>query len=61
MLTPTVMTPPPPIAPLEAGGADYLAANMDALGFTRLGNRLGLCGLTLPCGLDELGLPWASC
>jgi len=57
VLTPTVMTPPPPIAPLEAGGADYLAANMDALGLTRLGNRLGLCGLTLPCGLDELGLP----
>ncbi len=57
VLTPTVMVPPPPIAPIEAGGDDYVSVNIDSLRFTRLGNRLGLCGLTLPCGLDDDGLP----
>ena len=57
VLTPSVMIPPPPITVLEDGGEDYIATNIDSLRFTRLGNRLGLCGLTLPCGLDESGLP----
>jgi aspartyl-tRNA(Asn)/glutamyl-tRNA(Gln) amidotransferase subunit A len=27
------------------------------LSHTSVGNRLGLCAISLPCGRDELGLP----
>ncbi len=57
VIVPTVLIPPPPIAPLEDGGEAYGRTNFDAILTTRLGNQLNLCALTLPCGMDEDGLP----
>ncbi len=57
VIAPTVLIPPPPIAPIEDGGEAYSKANFDAILTARLGNQLGLCALTLPCGTDDEGLP----
>ena len=57
VLTPTVMISPPPIAMLADDDDRYVTANIESLRFSRLGNRLGLCGLTIPCGFDTLGMP----
>ncbi|MFN4353953.1 amidase [Parvibaculum sp.] len=53
----TVAIAPPPIAELEAGGEAYGRANRLALRNTTIGNQLGLAAITLPCGIDDKGLP----
>ncbi|MBM3570466.1 MAG: amidase [Alphaproteobacteria bacterium] len=50
VLAPTVPILPPPIAPLENDSEAYTQANMLSLKHTRIGNLLGLCSTTLPCG-----------
>ncbi len=57
LVFPTVCFAPPPIADLVDGGPAYVEANLRSLRNTSPGNFFGLCGLTLPCGTDALGLP----
>lgn len=57
MLAPTTAIAPPPIADLVGDDDAYVSANMKALRNTTLGNLLGLCAVTLPCGGDDKGLP----
>lgn len=56
LLTPTVTLTPPTLESLEPDGA-YAKANMQALRNTVVGNFMGLCGLTLPVGKDDAGIP----
>ncbi|KXS54892.1 MAG: 2-amino-5-chloromuconate deaminase [Marinobacter sp. T13-3] len=56
VLTPTVTLTPPAVDSLKDPKA-YAAANIQALRNTAIGNYLGLCGLSLPVGLDQAGLP----
>lgn len=46
----TVPSPPPALDPLYEDEALYLKAAMMSISLTRLGNLLGLCATTLPCG-----------
>ena len=55
MLFPTTPNTPPPVERLLAEEEFYVAQNLLALRNTRLGNLLGLSGLTLPAGA-----PWAG-
>jgi aspartyl-tRNA(Asn)/glutamyl-tRNA(Gln) amidotransferase subunit A len=57
MIAPTVAISPPPIADLVDDEAAYTRANRGTLRNTTPGNLLKLCALTLPCGVDDLGLP----
>jgi aspartyl-tRNA(Asn)/glutamyl-tRNA(Gln) amidotransferase subunit A len=57
VLGPTCAISPPPIAVLEADLDAYAKANARALRNTRLGNFLGVCAITLPCGHDRNGIP----
>ena len=56
VLTPTVAITPPTLESLVPEGA-YAKANMKALRNTVMANFMGLCGLTLPVGLDAAGMP----
>jgi aspartyl-tRNA(Asn)/glutamyl-tRNA(Gln) amidotransferase subunit A len=57
VILPTVAIAPPPIAGLVSGGEAYGRANRMALRNTTIGNQLGVCAITLPCGNDDNGLP----
>ncbi|MFN3626964.1 amidase [Parvibaculum sp.] len=57
VILPAVAIAPPPIAELEDGGEAYGRANRLALRNTTIGNQLGLCAISLPCGQDDRGLP----
>ncbi len=57
VILPTVAIAPPPIAELEPGGEAYGRANRMALRNATMGNQLGACAITLPCGQDDNGLP----
>ncbi len=57
IVAPTMALSPPPIAPLVTDMEAYSKANLKGLRNTRLGNFLGLCAITVPCGLDRNGLP----
>ena len=57
LLCPTVMTPPVPVAEALASTESYSECNLRVLRNTSIGNTLGLCGLSLPCGLTSAGLP----
>ncbi|RBP31778.1 aspartyl-tRNA(Asn)/glutamyl-tRNA(Gln) amidotransferase subunit A [Marinobacter pelagius] len=56
LLTPTVTLTPPTVASLSKPEA-YVKANMQTLRNTAMGNYLGLCGLSMPAGKDEAGMP----
>ncbi|MCE8018933.1 amidase [Halomonas sp. MCCC 1A11036] len=56
VLTPTVAITPPTLESLQPEGA-YPKANMKALRNTVMANFMGLCGLTLPVGQDDAGMP----
>ena len=55
-LLPTSAILPPDRARLETDEAYYVEENLLALRNTRVGNVLGLCGLTLPTGVASCGL-----
>ncbi|MGE5047807.1 MAG: amidase, partial [Deltaproteobacteria bacterium] len=57
LLVPTTMTPPLPTAPLAADLDEYLRRNVEYLRNTSIGNILGLCGLSVPCGFTRHGFP----
>lgn len=57
LIHPTLCFAPPPIAELEKGEEFYVEANLKSLRNTTPGNFFGLCGLTLPCGMDGKGMP----
>jgi aspartyl-tRNA(Asn)/glutamyl-tRNA(Gln) amidotransferase subunit A len=46
-----------PIAPLEADQELFFAANAKTLRNTTLGNFLDWCGVSIPNGRDETGMP----
>lgn len=49
MLTPAIMAAAIPVADVDQA--------LSPARFTRFGNYLGLCGIALPCGLSDEGLP----
>ena len=57
LLCPTVMVPPVPVADAMASTAAYAERNLQVLRNTSIGNILGLCGLSVPCGFTTRGLP----
>ena len=57
LLCPTVMIPPVPVADALATTDTYAERNLQALRNTSIGNILGLCGLSVPCGFTGRGLP----
>ena len=57
LLCPTVMVPPVPVADALSSTEAYAERNLQALRNTSIGNILGLCGLSVPCGFTSLGLP----
>ncbi len=56
LLTPTVAIPPPPLDRIESDHDYHVERYLKTVRNTRLANQLGLCALTLPCGLGG-GLP----
>jgi aspartyl-tRNA(Asn)/glutamyl-tRNA(Gln) amidotransferase subunit A len=57
LLVPTTMIPPLPSAPLASDLAEYARRNVEYLRNTAIGNILGLCGISLPCGFTGRGFP----
>ena len=57
LLAPTTMIPALPVAEVDASLDAYKHWNPCYSRNTRVGNVLGLCGLTVPCGLTSKGLP----
>jgi aspartyl-tRNA(Asn)/glutamyl-tRNA(Gln) amidotransferase subunit A len=65
VILPTVPNTPPDIARLMSDPDYYVTENLLTLRNTRVGNLMGLCGLSLPtgtpsCGLMMLGAPMAE-
>ncbi|MGB0498104.1 MAG: amidase [Rubricella sp.] len=65
VLTPTCPILPPSVERLMTDEAFYTTENLLTLRNTRIGNLLGLCGLSLPtghlsCGLQVLGQPFGE-
>ena len=56
VLLPTTPILPPNLARLEQDSDYYITENLMALRNTRIGNLMGLCGLTLPTGVPSCGL-----
>lgn len=56
VVTPTVANTPPAVADL-ADPTTYRTENLRCLRNTSVVSYLGLCALTLPCGLDQAGMP----
>ena len=57
LLAPTVPRSPPAIADLVGNQEAYTSANAGMLRNTTPGNLTKLCALTLPCGVDDSGMP----
>ncbi len=56
VLLPTTPILPPNLQRLEQDSEYYVTENLLALRNTRIGNLMGLCGLTLPTGVPSCGL-----
>ncbi|SDA87882.1 amidase [Sinorhizobium sp. NFACC03] len=54
---PTVAHVAPPTAPLEADDALFVETNGRTLRNTSIGNFLDWCGVSLPCGTGQAGMP----
>jgi aspartyl-tRNA(Asn)/glutamyl-tRNA(Gln) amidotransferase subunit A len=57
LLAPTTMVPALPLAEVDASLDTYRLWNPRYSRNTRVGNMLGLCSLTVPCGFTRKGLP----
>jgi aspartyl-tRNA(Asn)/glutamyl-tRNA(Gln) amidotransferase subunit A len=57
LLIPAAMLPARPLAPLVASHEAYREYNLKLNRNAGLGNVLGLCGVSLPCGFTSDGLP----
>jgi aspartyl-tRNA(Asn)/glutamyl-tRNA(Gln) amidotransferase subunit A len=57
LIVPTTMDPARPLAPLLAEWDAFLDYNTRLHRNCGLGNLLGLCGLSVPCGFTTKGLP----
>jgi aspartyl-tRNA(Asn)/glutamyl-tRNA(Gln) amidotransferase subunit A len=57
LIVPTTRIPALPVAEVDASLEAYKEWNPRYSRNTRVGNILGLCGLTLPCGFTAKGLP----
>ena len=57
LLVPTTMIPAVPVAEADASLEIYAQHNARYLRNTSIGNGLGLCGLSVPCGFTAAGLP----
>lgn len=57
LLAPTTMIPALPLAEVDASLGIYKEWNPRYSQNTRVGNVLGLCALTVPCGFTSKGLP----
>ena len=57
ILTPTTMIPALPLSQVDASLDDYKVWNPRHSRNTRVGNALGMCSLTVPCGFTSQGLP----
>lgn len=57
LLVPTTMIPAHPVAEVDASMEIYGEHNLQYLRNTSIGNILGLCGLSIPCGFTRSGLP----
>ena len=56
-LVPTTMLPARPLAEVDATPESYARFNGEYLRNTSIANRLGWCGLSVPCGFTDDGLP----
>ena len=57
LLTPTIPEPARPVADFETSFENYSRLSARFSNNTATGNVLGLCSLSLPCGLSRKGLP----
>ncbi len=57
LLLPTTPVPARPVAEVDADLETYFRWNMTYLRNSSIGNILKLCGISLPCGFSETGLP----
>jgi aspartyl-tRNA(Asn)/glutamyl-tRNA(Gln) amidotransferase subunit A len=57
VLVPATMSPPRPVAAIDATSESYMDANGRYLRNTSLGNILNLCATVVPCGFTRDGLP----
>jgi len=57
ILSPTTRIPALPVATVDQSLETYLAYAGQYLANTNIGNQLGLCGLSIPCGFTSTGLP----
>ncbi len=56
-LVPATMLPARPLAEVDATAESYARMNGEYLRNTSIGNRLEWCGLSVPCGFTDDGLP----
>jgi aspartyl-tRNA(Asn)/glutamyl-tRNA(Gln) amidotransferase subunit A len=57
LVSPTLPHVAPPIAPLIADDELFFAMNGKTLRNTLIGNFLEWCGVSIPCGTGEAGMP----
>ena len=57
LLCPATMVPSHPLATIDKDPDTYSVYNLRYLRNTSIGNILGLCGLSVPCGFNDAGLP----
>ena len=57
LLVPTTMIPAVAVSDADASMSAYTTRNLQYLRNTSIGNILNLCGLSLPCGFTQQGLP----
>lgn len=57
LLCPSTMVPALPIEEVDSSIDTYADANLKCLRNSSIGNVLNLCGLSVPCGFTDTGLP----
>lgn len=57
LIVPTVMIPPTSVKHCLESVESYSTTNVNCLRNTAIGNMLNLCGITIPCGFNDLGMP----